>query len=488
MERGNHLWKLGIVAACAALAGTLSAAAVAGASSTSTSRAATSSASSPGTVVAGLDHEQVVSDVTSGLAAAGLNGSTARSGHAAHPHGFGANCTFNGVADTSTVPVTPGKLVNVVCTGFTADETVDVYEASPLILTSTTDPAYITSFVNEIDTTDVLRVPATGIGGLNVNFTIPAVFQAADKSAVCPPSQNQEDAGYLRCFLTVVGETSGNGDIGSLTYAGQSVAPQLPGYDEVASDGGVFTFNSPFLGSEGGKPLNKPIVGMAMDTITGGYYLVASDGGIFAFHAPFYGSEGGKPLNEPIVGMAFDPDTGGYYLVASDGGIFAFNAPFRGSQGGKPLNEPIVGMAYDPATLGYYLVASDGGVFSFHATFEGSQGGKPLNKPVVGMSFFRGFDQNGNLHLGYWLVASDGGIFGFPSGPLGPPFQGSEGGLPLNAPVVGMATDSLDGGYWEVASDGGIFSFPSGVAPFLGSEGGKPLNKPIVGISTNEVS
>jgi hypothetical protein len=42
-------------------------------------------------------------------------------------------------------------------------------------------------------------------------------------------------------------------------------APPVPtGYREVASDGGIFAFGSVgFFGSMGGKPLNKPIVGMA---------------------------------------------------------------------------------------------------------------------------------------------------------------------------------------------------------------------------------
>src|ERR1035437_4123269 len=49
------------------------------------------------------------------------------------------------------------------------------------------------------------------------------------------------------------------------------------------------------------------------------YWTVASDGGIFSFGgAPFYGSEGGKPLNAPIVGIASTPDHGGYWMVASD--------------------------------------------------------------------------------------------------------------------------------------------------------------------------
>jgi hypothetical protein len=72
---------------------------------------------------------------------------------------------------------------------------------------------------------------------------------------------------------------------------------------------------------------------------------VASDGGIFAFGPPFDGSMGGKPLDKPIVGMAAAPDGSGYWLVASDGGIFAFGPPFDGSMGGQALDEPIVGMA-----------------------------------------------------------------------------------------------------------------------------------------------
>jgi len=71
---------------------------------------------------------------------------------------------------------------------------------------------------------------------------------------------------------------------------------------------------------------------MASTPDGGGYWLVASDGGVFAFgNAHFYGSEGGKRLTKPIVGMAADPMTGGYWLVASDGGVFSFNAPFAGS-------------------------------------------------------------------------------------------------------------------------------------------------------------
>jgi len=43
---------------------------------------------------------------------------------------------------------------------------------------------------------------------------------------------------------------------------------------------------------------------MASTPDGGGYWMVASDGGIFSFGAPFLGSMGGTRLNKPIVGMA----------------------------------------------------------------------------------------------------------------------------------------------------------------------------------------
>ncbi|HVF76643.1 MAG TPA: Ig-like domain-containing protein [Acidimicrobiales bacterium] len=247
------------------------------------------------------------------------------------------------------------------------------------------------------------------------------------------------------------------------------------GYWFVASDGGIFSYgDAGFHGSEGGKPLNKPIVGMAAHPSGEGYWFVASDGGVFSFGAAtFFGSKGGEPLNKPIVGMAATPTGNGYWLVASDGGMFTFgDAGFFGSEGGRPLNAPIVGMASTPSGAGYWLAASDGGMFTFgDAGFFGSQGGQPLNAPIVGMAA----TPTGG---GYWLAASDGGMFTF--GDAG--FFGSEGGKPLNAPIVGMASTPTGKGYRLVASDGGIFTF--GDAGFFGSRGGQPLNAPIVGMAS----
>ena len=252
-------------------------------------------------------------------------------------------------------------------------------------------------------------------------------------------------------------------------------APAAPvGYRTVASDGGVFDFgNLPFCGSEGGQPLNRPVVGMAATRAGGGYWLVASDGGIFTFgDATFFGSTGAMHLNRPVVGMAATPNGGGYWLVASDGGIFAFgDAGFFGSAGALSLNRPIVGMAPTPDGAGYWLVASDGGIFSFgDANFFGSTGARILNAPIVGMASTR----NGH---GYWLVASDGGIFSFGDAN----FFGSTGAIRLNRPVVGMAPTPGGAGYWLVATDGGIFAF--GDASFHGSTGNLVLNAPVVGMA-----
>ena len=197
-----------------------------------------------------------------------------------------------------------------------------------------------------------------------------------------------------------------------------------------------------FYGSEGGAPLNEPVVGMAATPDGKGYWLVAADGGVFSFgDARFNGSTGSLNLNRPVVGMAATPDGKGYWLVAADGGVFSFgDARFNGSTGSLNLNKPVVGMTAAPDGKGYWLVASDGGIFSFgDARFHGSQGGAPLNQPVVGMAA----TPSGN---GYWMVASDGGIFSFGDAR----FYGSEGGAPLDAPVVGMAAAPDGNGYWLV--------------------------------------
>jgi len=290
--------------------------------------------------------------------------------------------------------------------------------------------------------------PSWPIGLVDELKTVPAsAFEAVDESGL----MIDPDSGQARQLGTAVSCSS------------------LPGYRMVASDGGVFSFCEPFLGSMGGQHLNAPVVGTAA-TGPGGYWEVGSDGGIFSFgNAGFHGSTGSLHLNEPVVGMAATPDGRGYWLVASDGGVFNYgDAGFYGSTGSLRLNRPIVGMAATPDGRGYWLVASDGGLFGYgDAGFYGSTGSIRLNKPVVGMAA----TPDGR---GYWLVASDGGVFDY--GDAG--FEGSAGSISLNEPIVGMAPTTSGRGYWLVASDGGVFTY--GDAVFHGSTGGLALAAPIV--------
>ena len=70
-------------------------------------------------------------------------------------------------------------------------------------------------------------------------------------------------------------------------------------------DGGIFSFESPFFGSMGSVPLNRPITGMVAGAAGGGYLMVAEDGGIFTFgDVPFHGSLGAAPPPTPVVAVA----------------------------------------------------------------------------------------------------------------------------------------------------------------------------------------
>ncbi len=254
------------------------------------------------------------------------------------------------------------------------------------------------------------------------------------------------------------------------------IPPQPPpGFREVASDGGIFTFGSAqFYGSTGSIKLNKPVVGMAATPDGNGYWLVASDGGIFAYgDAQFYGSTGSMVLNKPIIGMVPTLDDNGYWLIASDGGVFAFgDAKFYGSTGGNPPAYPITSVAPGFLDGGYWMVDANGQVFNFgNAPAEGYPSSAPDGYFVSGIAPTHD-DQ------GYWLSSWNGNVANYGDAPD----YGSMYGTNLNSPIVGITATRDGGGYWLQGGDGGIFTF--GDAPFLGSMGGHPLNAPMVGITS----
>jgi len=172
---------------------------------------------------------------------------------------------------------------------------------------------------------------------------------------------------------------------GAVQHGGCPGDPQCSGFYGSASPFGVGvpTGSGPVQVDDSAAP----IVGASAAPV--GVWIVASDGGVFALHgASFLGSIGGRQLNKPVVGMAATPDGKGYWEVASDGGVFAFgDAAFYGSMGSKTLNKPVVGMAATPDGKGYWEVASDGGVFAFgDAPFLGTAVGQALDAPIVGIA------------------------------------------------------------------------------------------------------
>jgi hypothetical protein len=112
-----------------------------------------------------------------------------------------------------------------------------------------------------------------------------------------------------------------------------------------------------------------------------------------------------------------------------------------------------------------------GGIFGYgDAAAQDPLNGVPLNAPVVGIA------PTPN-DTGFWLASADGGIYTIGNAP----FYGSMGGTQLTGPVISIAGTPTGGGYWLVALDGGIFTF--GNAGFYGSMGGQHLNQPIVGMA-----
>jgi hypothetical protein len=328
----------------------------------------------------------------------------------------------------------------------------------------------------------------SGPGGPDV-YSLPAVGSGSAQLVMAFAAWQGSTIGYLDCgirpmYLADLSIAS-NGATPALSPANPGAAPAAnpscpnparpaPGYWQVGSDGGIFSFGAAqFYGSTGSMHLNKPVVGMAATPNGNGYWLVASDGGVFAYgNAQFYGSTGSITLNKPIIGLIPTLDGGGYWLIASDGGVFAYgDAKYYGSTASDNLAYPITAAAPSFLNGGYWLVDANGQVFNFgDAPNEGQPPFAPDGYRITGMAG----TANSN---GYWLASANGNVADF--GDAAP--YGSMVGTDLNAPVVGMAANDSANGYWLQGADGGIFTF--GQAEFYGSMGGRHLNAPMVGIA-----
>jgi hypothetical protein len=250
----------------------------------------------------------------------------------------------------------------------------------------------------------------------------------------------------------------------------------------------VFAFGGArFFGSvpgvlQPGQKLNSPIVAMAGTPDHGGYWLFAADGGVFAFgDAAFYGSvpgvlQPGQKLNGPIVSAEATPDGGGYREFAADGGVFDFgDAVFEGSLPGEHIipSAPVAGaVAYpfgqgpNPNNAGYWLVGQDGGIYPFgNAPSNLGSGRGTFFGQVVALATTPTGD-------GYYMFLANGPVAHF-----GDAKAGLGGATNSTAPIVFGQSTSTGDGYWEFSANGGVFSF--GDAPFEGSLGGITLNAPI---------
>ncbi|MHB1720447.1 MAG: SpoIID/LytB domain-containing protein [Acidimicrobiales bacterium] len=239
---------------------------------------------------------------------------------------------------------------------------------TPVTDQATMDTAGVVVFMPDGNVATTFYSSSTG--GYTAASQFLPVVDAGD--AVCVPGacnphhnwQAQVPVGTIESTFPQIGtlesvdvtQRNGYGDMGGrvveMSLVGQSGTVSLSGSSFAADFG---------LQSDWFNVASQASGGVA------GYWAATSAGSVFSFgDAAFYGSMGGKPLDKPIVGMAATPDGRGYWLVASDGGIFSFgDAAFEGSLPEIGVSASASGIMPVDAGQGYLVVASDGGIFSF---------------------------------------------------------------------------------------------------------------------------
>ncbi|HXZ61922.1 MAG TPA: Ig-like domain repeat protein [Acidimicrobiales bacterium] len=308
------------------------------------------------------------------------------------------------------------------------------------------------------------------------------VSSTTNVCTVSPDGQTVTFVLYGTCTLTAYLGTGTNYGPAVGTAQSFTVSAAARGYWLVGSDGGIFSFGAAsFWGSMGGKPLQRPVVGITPTSGHGGYWLVASDGGVFSFgDTSFYGSLPGlglhpagsglpHSLNAPIVAIVPSATQHGYFMVASDGGVFAFgDARFAGSCPGiGGCVGSAVAVLPDHSGNGYWLVTDEGYVYAF------GDAGYYGNAQVSGsLAVDAVATPDGH---GYWILYANGTVLSFgDASPLGSPV----GYVNQYNPATAIFTTADGHGYWVTAVRGDVFSY--GNAPFLGGMAATNLNGGII--------
>ena len=246
----------------------------------------------------------------------------------------------------------------------------------------------------------------------------------------------------------------------------------------LAVAGGTLTLASVALN------LGPTSVGATGCGVTLGAPQVQGAAGSFGFVVPALPTLPGEACNATIAVTGTIATSGGTRPtnVVGNGASSTVTVSFLPGEPGPDILWVWTPHCADPAQLPYDFFASSPEAATTSAPIDGvspcSSFGNvtrsTLQAPMVQVpnpgSYVAMAGADGNL--GYWLAQRGGGI-----SPFG---AATNQGMPFtNVSAAGVA-NAGGGGYWVADADGGVFAFG---APFFGSMGGIPLNAPIVGIA-----